>query len=191
MSFFNRYPRGKGKSAVDVEDEFVDVQSGEPTPQSDLGLSALSDDQLLTLGEQARMEIWSRGFQLFQTMWLTTVEHQNAYFKDRTEAWIRAQNDARRDRYDTLVANARSAVQALASKGVIRVLGPEEEKLISEAATLETKLALLEAFKLKLLEGMRRTQQAMSAQGYPQYPQAPASSAGRQAYPNAYGDPRK
>jgi hypothetical protein len=26
---------------------------------------------------------------------------------------------------------------------------------------------------------------------YPQYPQAPGSTAGRQAYPGAYGDPRK
>ena len=77
--------------------------------------------------------------------------------------------------------------------GLIKVLDPEEEKLITEAATLETKLALLEAFELKLLESVRNAQNARAGyatQTHVAYFSGPTpefgSSAGRQAYPSAY-----
>ena len=168
------------------------AQSGEPSSAGSLGLDALSDDQLLDLGEQARMEIWSRGFVLFQKIWMASVARQDAEFTDRKEAWIEAQVTVRQSRYNALVADAEKKLQQAAREGLIKIFTPAEEKLIGECVSLQAKLGMIDAFRLKTLE---QVQAARAAGSMPAatLQQGGRSSAGSAAYPSAYGGygPRK
>jgi hypothetical protein len=172
------------------------TQSGEPAQEGDLGLGSLSDDQLLTLGLAARMEIWARGFALFQRIWLTSVEFQDADFKDRTEAWLQAQLNYRQGRYEALVEEATATLRDLAKKSLIKAaFSPEEEKLIQSVVTLEAKLAMIDAFRLKTAEEAWAAQQRWD-QNFPTTTHSvrlggrssfgPSSAAGSAAYPSAY-----
>lgn len=195
MAFFTKKRTIKNPPDLDPYD--LGTQSGEPAQEGDLGLGALADDQLLTLAEQARMEIWARGFALFQNIWLARVKHQDEYFKDRTEAWLQAQMGYRKRRYDALVEEANDNLQALAKKNLIKAaFSPEEEKMITSVATLDAKLAMIDAFRLKAAEEAKNAHQQwqnMTTGPAPSFGSpgpapsfGPSSSAGQRAYGQRY-----
>lgn len=194
MAFFTKKQAIKNPPDFDPYD--LGTQSGEPAQEGDLGLGALADDQLLTLAEQARMEIWARGFALFQNIWLARVKHQDEYFKDRTEAWLQTQMGYRKRRYDALVEEANDNLQALAKKNLIKAaFSPEEEKMITSVVTLDAKLAMIDAFRLKAAEEAKNAHQqwqnmttthAMHFSPGPAPSFGPSSSAGQRAYGQRY-----
>jgi hypothetical protein len=133
-------------------DMILDSQSGRLSPQNDLGLRNLSDDQLLNLMEQGWQEIGSRTENLW-SFWMNTKERIEAEFKERCEAWFASAQAARQERLSSLRTEISNRIQGLAAEGKVRILTPEEESEAVGQLSADTYQKLVEQWAAAIQGG--------------------------------------
>jgi hypothetical protein len=130
----------------------VSTQSGEIPAVNDLGLHALTDDQLLNLMQQGWNEIGSRTEGLWN-YWIATKERVEAEFKMRHDAWLEGIERAKKQRAADFTKEVEAKIRGLASQGLLPLLDASEEATLINVTTANVKLALLEDFAAKLQSG--------------------------------------
>lgn len=133
-------------------DLLIETQSGHIPAKNDLGLSALTDDQLLNLMEQGWFEIGSRTEQLWN-LWMNTKDRVESEAKDRYEAWARGVQRAKEKRIAELQADVEKKMTAMAAAGQFKILTDEEEARCQFQGTLEAKRKIIEDFAAQLQAG--------------------------------------